>query len=481
MKYIYCTILICFSTYISSTAQKVGIDPSFQPKGPFLGTIDKMALQADGKILIIGNFTKYDGIEVGGIARLHSNGQLDTSFKTGLGFFVKINHIPNCIHIQNDGKILIGGRFNSYNTTYAINIVRLNQDGTADTSFNATNVSGFNETKGTVYAIQTQSDGKIIASGDFDVSDKFESWNLIRFHPNGSLDKSFTLMGGVHGYTSVKLNCCSANITDLAIQEDGKIILVGNFHKHNLLNFRHIMRLNADGTVDSSFKIGLGTDNIIQSVFLQKDGKIIISGWFGTYNGIARSNMARLNQDGSLDSGFIAQVDNCSTFCTMVSKLLPDGRILNSSNNMILEPNGTADTILWRKTSFNYGAVSHVLDQADGKILVCGNFGNYEGQTARGILRFEASPVGVSQLNREALKFNVFPNPMQDYADIVFENPVQHGSLIVTNLLGETLLHIPHITGTSYRLERQAFPAGMYILNLATKHAKSSKKLIVID
>ncbi|MFY8191458.1 MAG: delta-60 repeat domain-containing protein [Bacteroidia bacterium] len=140
MKYIYFTILICFSTYISSTAQKVGIDPSFQPKGPFLGTIDKMALQADGKILIIGNFTKYDGIEVGGIARLHSNGQLDTSFKTGLGFFVKINQLPNCIHIQNDGKILIGGRFNRYNTTYAINIVRLNQDGTADTNFNATNV-----------------------------------------------------------------------------------------------------------------------------------------------------------------------------------------------------------------------------------------------------------------------------------------------------------------------------------------------------
>ncbi|MFY8191457.1 MAG: delta-60 repeat domain-containing protein, partial [Bacteroidia bacterium] len=87
-------------------------------------------------------------------------------------------------------------------------------------------------------------------------------------------------------------------------QSDGKIILVGNFHKHNLLNFRHIMRLNADGTVDSGFKTGLGTDNIIQSVFLQKDGKIVISGWFGTYNGMARSNMARLNQDGSLDSSF---------------------------------------------------------------------------------------------------------------------------------------------------------------------------------
>jgi uncharacterized delta-60 repeat protein len=300
--------------------------------------------------------------------------------------------------------------------------------------------------------------------------------HTIHIQNNGKI-----LIGGSHAPATVKINDGSANITDWAIQEDGKIVLVGNFTKYNLLTVNHLIRLNADGTVDSSFNAGSGANQIIQSVAIQKDGKILLSGWFDSFDGKKRTSMARLHSSGLLDTSFVTDITLCGNFCTIKHKLLPDGRILNSSNWLVLNQDGSKDTTLWQETFFEYGAVTDVLDQPDGKILVCGSFGNYEGQTARRILRFEASPVGVSKLNPEALKFIVFPNPMQDYADIVFENLVQHGSLTVTNLLGETLLHIPQITGTSYRLERHAFPAGMYILNLATKHAKNSKKLIMVD
>ncbi len=471
----------CIVFLTCAQAQRIALDPTFKPIGQTLGSISQMALQADGKIIIIGNFTEYDGIEAKGIARIHSNGRIDTTFKTGLGFMVGIRQIPHTIHIQNNGKILIGGRFNSYNTSYAINIVRLNQDGTVDTSFNATNVSGFNDGKGFVYSIKTQADGKIIAGGDFDISDKYESWNIVRFNANGTLDKTFSLKGGSHAPAKVKINDGSANITDLAIQEDGKIVLVGNFTKYNLLTVNHLIRLHADGTVDSSFNAGSGANQIIQSVAIQKDGKILLSGYFDSFDGKKRTSMARLHSSGLLDTSFVPDITLCGNFCAIKHKFLPDGRILNNSNWLVLNQDGSKDTALWQETFFEYGAVTDVLNQPDGKILVSGYFGNYQGTATPRILRFEAQPVGLPNYFSNHLPFKIAPNPMQYDTEITLEKPIAEGTLLLTNLLGENILTLKQIAGTSIRIERNLMPAGVYFLSIESSSLKGSKKLIVID
>jgi len=481
MKNFIHTAFFCIVFLTCAHAQRIALDPTFKPNGQTLGMISQMALQADGKIIIIGNFTEYDGIEAKGIARIHSNGRIDTTFKTGLGFMLSVRQIPHTIHIQNNGKILIGGRFNSYNTSYAINIVRLNQDGSVDTSFNATNVSGFNDGKGYVYSIKSQADGKIIAGGDFDISDKFESWNLVRFNADGTMDKTFSLVGGSHAPATVKINNGSANITDLAIQEDGKIVLVGNFTKYNLLTVNHLIRLNADGTIDSSFNAGSGANQIIQSVAIQKDGKILLSGWFDSFDGKKRTSMARLHSSGLLDTSFVTDITLCGNFCTIKHKLLPDGRILNSSNWLVLNQDGSKDTTLWQETFFEYGAVTDVLDQADGKILVSGYFGNYQGTATPRILRFEAQPVGLPANKTNQLSFEMWPNPMQFDTEITLEKPITDGTLWLTNLLGENILTLKQISGTSIRIERNLMPAGDYFLNIESSSLKGSKKLIVLD
>ena len=481
MKHYLQTALLCLVFLSSVHAQHIALDPTFKPNGLTVGSITQMALQADGKIIIIGNFTQYDGIEAKGIARIHSNGRIDTSFKTGLGFMVGINHLPHTIHIQNNGKILIGGRFNSYNTSYAINIVRLNQDGSTDTSFNATQVSGFNDGKGNVYCIKTQPDGKIIAGGNFAISDKFESWNLVRFNADGTLDKTFSLIGGSHAPAAVKINNGSANVTDLAIQEDGKIILVGNFTKYNLLTVNHLIRLNADGTIDSSFNKGSGANQIIQSVTLQKDGKILLSGWFDSFDGKKRTSMARLHSSGVLDTSFVPDITQCGNFCVMKHKSLPDGRILNSSNWLVLNQNGSKDTTLWQETFFEYGSITDVLDQPDGKILVSGYFGNYQGISTPRILRFEAQAVGLPANKSNYLPFEIWPNPMQNDTEIRIEKPITNATLLLRNVLGENMLTLKQISGTSIRIERRLIPAGIYFLSIESGHSTGTQKLIVVD
>src|SRR5690606_28104299 len=113
--------------------------------------------QNDGKIVIGGNFTTYNGAGRNRIARLNADSSMDTSFDPGLG----ANFIVYSTAIQTDGKILIGGNFTTYNGTFMNRITRLNTDGSLDTSFN----SGYPNS--TVSTIAIQNDGKIIIGGNF--------------------------------------------------------------------------------------------------------------------------------------------------------------------------------------------------------------------------------------------------------------------------------------------------------------------------
>ena len=86
-------------------AQSYGATPGFN------GTVSAIATQTDGKILVGGSFTSYKGVTENRIIRLNSDGTKDNSFNTGTGFDATVY----TIEIQADGKILVGGNFSSYN------------------------------------------------------------------------------------------------------------------------------------------------------------------------------------------------------------------------------------------------------------------------------------------------------------------------------------------------------------------------------
>src|SRR5204862_3007274 len=150
---------------------------------------------------------------------------------------------------------------------------------------------------------------------------------IIRLNSNGSRDTGFEPAVGdqksgsfVGGYLSG-----AEIIQALAVQPDGKVVVGGIFSSIKGTNRNGIARLNADGTLDNSFNCGTGTNGAVSSIVLQPDGKMLIGGYFTAVNGTNRSGIARLNANGSLDSSF--NPGTGANYVTSVG-LQPDGKVL---------------------------------------------------------------------------------------------------------------------------------------------------------
>ncbi len=130
--------------------------------GAGTGSVYAIAFQSDGKILVGGYFTSWNGTTVGNIVRLNADGTRDTAFTTNTGTGASGGVVS--IAIQSDGKILVGGNFGAWNGTTVTRIVRLNSDGTRDTAFTTNAGNGANNT---VRSVTIQSDRKILLAGTF--------------------------------------------------------------------------------------------------------------------------------------------------------------------------------------------------------------------------------------------------------------------------------------------------------------------------
>ncbi len=250
--------------------------------------VEAMAVQGDGKTVLGGSFSTYNSVVRSRIARTNTDGSLDTSFDPGTG----ANSTVYAIAIQADGKILIGGNFTSYNSTSRGGIARLNADGTLDTTFAPT--SGINS--GSVNSISIQSDGKLIIGGSFTSFNGTARNRVARVNTDGTLDTTFAPTTGANSY-----------VNTTAIQSDGKILIGGYFLTYNGTARRGIARINTDGTLDATFTPGTGFTGGGQEVYtikLQADEKLLVGGYFTTFNGTSRVGMARLETNGTLDATF---------------------------------------------------------------------------------------------------------------------------------------------------------------------------------
>jgi gliding motility-associated-like protein/uncharacterized delta-60 repeat protein len=260
-------------------------DPSFplRDESLFNGRVDVISLQSDGKIIFGGRFSDIDGTSYGRIGRLNTDGSIDGTFNsTGIGFSDRVAAIA----IQPDGKIIIGGSFTSYNGSIANRIVRINEDGTPDATFNVGT-----GTNGIVSEIIIQNNGKILIAGGFSTYNSLPADGMARLNSDGTPDGSFTAPGSVVPIT-------------MACQPDGKIIIGGNFTNVSGVSRNNIARLNSDGTHDLSFDPGTGFDDWVYSLHIEPSSKILVGGWFENFNGQSRNFVARLNPDGSLDNFF---------------------------------------------------------------------------------------------------------------------------------------------------------------------------------
>lgn len=260
-------------------------DDSFNPGSGANDFIASLVPTGDGKIVIGGGFTSFNGQPRYHVARLEADGALDPTFNPGLGADATVWSVA----VQPDGKVLIGGEFTTVNSYPRPYIARLNVDGSVDETFTPTNALN-----GPVEAVAVATNGTVYVGGQFTLAGALSRNAIARLNTNGVLDTSFNPRTGVNG-----------PVYALALQADGRLLIGGTFDTVDLRGRRNLARLNTDGTLDTSFDPGSGADGSVYALTLSPDGRIFIGGAFLQVNGTRRVGVARLFTDGKVDTGFM--------------------------------------------------------------------------------------------------------------------------------------------------------------------------------
>ncbi len=278
------------------------LDSGFHSGSGTNGPINAIVAANDGTgdVYVGGSFTKYDGIPIRDIARLNGDGSLDQDFDPGSGFNREIRVMA--LAGNGSGNIYVGGEFVSFDGISRYRIARLNRDGTLDRRFRTD--PGFN---GPVFAIAVADDGTddIYVGGSFTGYDGIPTRNIARLNSDGSLDRAFDVGSGF-SRDAAYFNKPTI-VTGLAFENgESDIYAVGSFTHYDGEFSNKIARINPDGTLDPGFIPRNGFNNMIDSVALAVDGSgdIYVSGQFSRAAGISAHGVARLNDDGSPDTGF---------------------------------------------------------------------------------------------------------------------------------------------------------------------------------
>jgi uncharacterized delta-60 repeat protein len=284
------------------------LDLSFTPPKITNGLVSAVLVQPDGKVVVGGSFGKLNNVSRFNIGRLNSDGSLDATFDPGSGTDgSQINQLVR----QSDGKLLIVGGFTLVNGVNRLpGLARLNSDGSLDTAFNPG--ASLDSGTGQVYWIVLQNDGKVIVVGAFstinDGGTMYYQSCVARFNGDGTFDPSYNPGSGMTDATS------GYPIAYYAVkQSSGKIVIQGQFDHFNGNAVPQIVRLNTDGSYDATFNPGTGANPPTQSVtsgilglFAQSDDKIVVFGGLTSFNGTSCHGIVRLSVDGAVDSTFSA-------------------------------------------------------------------------------------------------------------------------------------------------------------------------------
>ncbi|MCX6874767.1 MAG: choice-of-anchor D domain-containing protein [Verrucomicrobia bacterium] len=356
---------------IALSGTRTRVDSGFDADANNPGTITAVhgiAVQADGKILLGGSFNTVGGQASDQIARLETSGTPDG------GFHASADYSPMGVVVQPDGKLVLGGNFTTLGGTTRNRIGRLQSDGTLDAAFNP-NAGGY------VNGMAPQSDGKLVLGGSFTTMGGTARNRIARLNADGTLDPGFDPNANGELYS-------------VAVQGDGKILLGGKFTTVGGVARNRIARVNADGTLDESFNPD--ANGSVRAIVVLPNGEILLGGTFTSVSGTAAGRVALLNGDGMPDPSFNPQAD--ATVRSIAVQA--NGQILLGGEFGAV--GGVTRTYLARinadgslDASFNpsvFGWVFGVGLQADGRILLGGNFGLVDGMERKAIARLLNEP-----------------------------------------------------------------------------------------
>lgn len=417
----------------------------------FNGRVRQILRQPDGKILISGIFSMYNGATRDRLVRLNADGSVDEGFIARTYDFIADYHFPTDMALQNDGKILIasGGRY--FNGQSGGSLVRLNADGSVDTSFVSLTPGDYG-LSGQYTCVRLQPDGNFLTVG------RSGTDNMIkRFLPDGTPDATFNFTT----YT---------NCNEVAVQPDGKILF--SYHTGTGINNYKMGRMLSDGQIDPSFVAPTNLPGVTNFT-LQPDGKVLCFS-----DTVGNHTVFRLNADGSLDTGFVFPTTQSFQSENTAHALLPDGKILMGvrtftgfSNYLVRRnPDGSADDTFDIGDGFALGigygpTITEYISDVDvdqyGRILVGGAFRLFDGQPENAFVRLRPEGLLATPAFEDGQAFVVYPNPATDTMHISVRGARSVDSVVIYSLAGTVVG-----TASGNSVDVSSLAAGLYVVRI---------------
>ncbi len=442
--------------------------------GSLNGSVLAMALQANGQIVAGGAFTLADGLPRQYIARFNTDGSLDTTFSSYLPTW-GANAPVESLAIEASGLVLVGGEFTNFNNQIVNYITRLNADGSTDLGFNAG--TGANNPVFAMAQTFVSGTSRIVVGGAFTTFNGYPANSIVQLLDTGAIDPSFSASA-------------NATVYAVAVQPNGQVLIGGDFTNVNGVAVNHIARLNANGSIDYSFTNALtspaaGANGSVHAIALQLDGRILIGGYFTNVDGVPCNYVARLNQNGSLDTGFANAQNNTATGANAPVNTItvqPDTRIVvggaftefnGVTRNRVtrLNVDGTTDPTINFGTGAD-GFVAASLLQTNGEIVLGGGFLNFNSIPHAYIVRlYGGSAAGSGTFAFSMNNYQVVQNGVVAPITIIRSggtsgtNSDGSGNVYVTfltttnNIIGINYSAVPNVNFTPVSTT-VAFPAG---------------------
>ena len=280
-----------FTGYSGSTCPRVirinsngTRDLTFNPGTSTTGNIYAIALASGSdKLYVGGDFTIYSGSSINRIARVNSNGTLDTSFNVGTGA-TRTGGVANTVFgilpvTQSNGQIYTVGSFNLYSGSQVNGIARVNSNGTlvGTGSFNTGvgNAVGFNETP---YVIkQVFNSTSVYVGGNFTTYSGSTAIRLVKINSNGTRDTTFNV--GTTGFNNIVYSIADT------LNGSGDIYVGGSFTTYSGSSANRIVRVRSNGTINASVSFGTGFNNSVLAIEPTSSNQVYMGGNFTSYKG----------------------------------------------------------------------------------------------------------------------------------------------------------------------------------------------------
>lgn len=368
----------------------------------FNGPVNAIALErnangtATGKIYVGGFYNRYNSNTANLLIRLNPNGTVDSSFNTGTGFTG--GDVRAIVPVSGSTSIYVGGDFTGYSGSTCHKVIRINSNGTRDLTFNPGT-----STTGNIYAIALASGSdKLYVGGDFTTYSGSSINRIARVNSNGTLDTSFNVGAGAirFGDSTTPFVYGILPVT----QSDGQIYIVGSFNYYSGSQVNGIARINSNGTSvsTSSFNPGVGNaagvngaPYVIRQVL--NSTSVYVGGNFSTYSGSAATKLVKINSNGTRDTAF--NVGNTTGIIYRIADTLDGSGDIYVGGSFTTYSGSSGPSRIVRvrsngtiNTSVSFGtgfnnSVLAIEPTSSNQVYMGGNFTSYKGNTYNYIIK----------------------------------------------------------------------------------------------